>query len=101
MKEKDLIKFCRYYKGGEESPYTDGRDVWWKIERYGVDARDKVTNGLSPKMISFIRERVWQSDSGWSTSWEEALKRANELYDLGKWSSGYISDKSSDISIAF
>ncbi len=52
-------------------------------------------------MIAYIKERVWQSDSGWNTSWQEALKRAELLYEIGKWNAGYIADKTADISIAF
>ena len=97
MEKQELLKFCRYYKGENNCPYTDGRSTWWVIERYGVEAGDKTDQGLSPKMISFIKERIWQSDSGWDTTWEEALSRANELYDKGVWCAGYISYKSATI----
>lgn len=103
MTKHELIKQCRYYKGEDECPFgvDDGRSVWWKIERYGVGAGDKTDRGLSPTMISYIRERIWQSDSGWTTNWETALNRARELYDKGKWNAGYISDKKADIFIVF
>ena len=101
MEKKDLIQFCKYYNGEENNPYRDGRSVWWSIEKYGIDAGDKQSHELSPKMIAFIRDRIWQSDSGWSTTWEEALARAKELYKIGKWNAGYIADKKADISIAF
>ena len=104
MDKKDLIQFCKYYQGEKECPYqaSDGRSIWWKIESYAVQAGDKTDKEtLSPSMIGYIKERVWQSDSGWSTSWEEALKRAEKLYEIGKWNAGYIADKAADISIAF
>ncbi len=101
MKKEDLIKLCRYYKGEKECPFHDGRHIWWKLELYAVNAQDKVSYGLSSTMIRYIKERIWQSDSGWTTSWDEALQRAKELYEIGKWNSGYIADKEADISIAF
>lgn len=103
MKREDLIKNCRYYKGEEKCPFPadDGRSVWWRIECYGVNADDKIDKGFSPTMINFLLYRVWESDSGWSTTKEEALKRAKELYDLGKWNAGYIANKNANISIAY
>ena len=102
-KQKQLLKNCRYYKGEKECPrnFTDGQARWWSIECYGVEAGDKTAKGLSPTMIAFIRERVWQSDSGCDTTWDVALERAKELYDLGKWNAGYIASKSANISIAY
>jgi len=101
MEREKLLKYCRYYKGEEIDPFVDGRSVWWKIESYGVYFGDKTFIELSPTMIDYIRERVWQSDSGWNTTWDEALKRAKELYRLGKWSVGYISQQEANISIAY
>ena len=104
MNKKELLKHCKYYKGENECPYPqdDGRSIWWKIESYGVEAGDEMDGKtLSSTMVNYIRERVWQSDSGWNTTWNEAIKRAQSLYDIGKWNAGYIADKSANISIAF
>lgn len=100
MKREDYLLACRYYKGEKENPFNDGRGEWWVIEQYGVNAEDKTDKGLSPTMIAFIKERIWQSESGWSTTWEEALRRAEELYEKGIWNAGYIADITADISIA-
>ncbi|MBR1889446.1 MAG: hypothetical protein IJ816_02335 [Alloprevotella sp.] len=99
--KSDLLQFCRYYKGEDKSPFEDGRSIWWMLERYAVNAGDKTNKDLSPTMINYIRERIWQSDSGWNTNWSEALYRAKTLYEQGKWNAGYIADKSTSISIAF
>ena len=103
MTREELIKQCRYYKGEEECPFPaeDGRNRWWSIEAYGVNAGDKTDKGLSPTMINFILYRVWESDSGWNTTKEEAIYRAKELYEIGKWNAGYIADKNAPISIAY
>lgn len=38
MTEKELIKQCRYYKGGDNNPYT-GRMAWfWEMERVWVSS---------------------------------------------------------------
>lgn len=98
---KEQIKNCKYYKGEGVCPYpAGGKAIWWSIEFYGVNAGDKIDGGLSQTMIKFIKERIWQSDSGWTTTWREALERAKELYAIGKWNAGYISDKYADIAIA-
>lgn len=99
MEKKDFLPFCRYYKGEKECPFNDGRGEWWIIEYYGVNAGDKTDKDLSPTMISFIKERIWQSESGCTTTWDEALKRAKELYEKGMWNAGYITDKAADISM--
>lgn len=91
-----------YYKGETECPFYSGKRMWWRIESYAAQAGDKKAAGeLSDAMIEFIRERVWQSDSGWDTDWETALKRAKELYRKGLWSASYISERDITIDKAF
>ena len=95
---EELIKQCRYYKGETECPYTDGRSVWWGIENDAVNRGDKTDKGISKSMWNFILERIWQSDCGWYNDTTRhinrrtAIKRANELYDCGKWGAGYLWD---------
>ena len=106
MTREELINNCRYYKGEEKCPFTGGRHVWWKIERYGVEAKDKVNKGLSKKMLDFILWRIWESDYAVCdfedrTDMETAIKRANELYELGKWSVGYIADATDTMDNAY
>jgi hypothetical protein len=98
-------KFDNYsfYKGEEKNPFTgadslSGKSFWWDLERYAFEAGDEKLSGrLSDTMLEFIRERVWQSDSGWDTTWEVGIKRATELYKKGLWSSRYISNKEATI----
>ena len=84
-----------FYKGEDSCPFSDaGRCFWWRVESYAArNGDDKKKGKLSPTMLSFIKERVWQSRSGWTTSWEEAKARAQDCYSSGLWNAGYISDK--------
>ena len=41
MTREDRLKSCRYYKGEEESPFTDGnKNVLWRYEAFWVSAGD-------------------------------------------------------------
>lgn len=85
-----------YYKGEKKNPFNPhrewGKNVWWIIESYAVERGDNKEKGkLSKTMLSYIKERVWQSDSQWNTSLEIAIKRAHELYIKGLWDASYIS----------
>lgn len=38
MKKNDLLKFCRYYKGEQNCPYTDNtKSMLWDFERTWVN----------------------------------------------------------------
>ncbi len=85
-----------YYKGESENPFEDkdfGKAFWWRLEFEAAQPVDKKEKDkLSPIMIHYIREKIWQNESGgWNTSWETALKRAHELYIKGLWCASYIS----------
>lgn len=89
-----------YYKGEEKCPFDglSGKSFWWELEQYAFENKDeKLAGRLSDTMLEFIRERVWQSDSGWDTTWEIGIKRATELYKKGLWSSRYICTSSANI----
>lgn len=90
-----------YYQGEEDCPFDagSGKVFWWRIERYAFEAGDQKREGeLSETMLSYIREKVWQSDSGApTTSWETGIKRSTELYRLGEWTPVYITDQEARI----
>lgn len=92
-KETYYWSLFRYYKGEPECPF-ETIDIWWRLEKYAAEAHDeKVTDKISKTMLKFIKNKVWWSESGApTTSWQEAEKRANELYLAGKWSAAYISE---------
>ena len=53
MTREDRLKSCRYYKGEEESPFTDkNKDALWEYEAFWVSAGD------SQDMISEYRAYV-------------------------------------------
>lgn len=84
-----------YYKGEETCPFPpfSGKAVWWKIESYAAKAKDdKLAGRLSDTMLEYLRERVWQNDSGSTTTWEVGIKRSSELYKKGLWSAKYINE---------
>ena len=94
----------KYYKEERKNPFPadSGKNIWWEIESYAFrDKDEKEKNKLSPKMCEYIREKVWQSDSGHNTTLEEAYKRAQELYMKGLWSIGYIAQKEITIDNAY
>lgn len=90
------MKFDNYsfFKGEAECPFTDkGRAFWWRVEAYAYLHRDiKKSGELSATMLSYLKERIWQTVSGWTTSWDEALSRAKFCYKRGLWNAGYITD---------
>lgn len=98
-------KNYKYFKGEDLCPFDagSGKAVWWKIEKYAFEAKDvKYHNTLSETMLSYLRERVWQSDSGApTTSWETGIKRSTDLYKKGLWSAGYICEESATIGSAY
>lgn len=83
-----------FFKGEAECPFSDkGRSFWWRVEVYAYDHQDKKVSGeLSSTMLSYLKERIWQTPSGWTTSWAEALSRAKYCYKKGVWNAGYITD---------
>lgn len=86
----------KYYKGEETCPFANdtGASVWWRIESYAAENGDeKLPGRLSRTMIEYLRERVWQSDSGWDTTWDEASKRATIMYNRGIWDPSFLNDK--------
>ena len=86
----------KYYKGEETCPFAHdtGASVWWRIESYAAENGDeKLPGRLSRTMIEYLRERVWQSDSGWDTTWDEASKRATIMYNRGIWDPSFLNDK--------
>lgn len=94
MDKKEFANYT-YFKGEDICPFDDvKKSFWWDVERYAYSKGDKkVQDELSSTMKKFLKERVWQSESGHTTSWDEALKRAQECYIFGMWNAGYITDK--------
>lgn len=37
MKKKDLIQFCRYYKGEKENPFIGNKALFWDYEKIWID----------------------------------------------------------------
>ena len=92
---KDFTNY-KYYNGEDRSPYRDdGKDFWWRVEKYAHDANDdKIENQLSETMCAYIRERHWQGDTAnTNTTWPVALGRATEMYLKGVWEGSYLTRK--------
>ena len=55
MKKRDLIAFCRYYKGEAVNPYKTGRDpLFWEYERSWVNLTlDTVSSGIKSSERAF------------------------------------------------
>lgn len=104
--KRDRFENYKFFKGEEECPskmFRTGKGVWWMIESIAYDNNDdKKKNELSPSMIKYIKEKVWQRPEGyWDTSWEVALERATELYRKGLWDIGYICENKENLDRAY
>ena len=93
MTREDRLKSCRYYKGEEESPFTDGnKNGLWRYEAFWVSAGDSqvtiseyqayvkndqypnVPIGLKALLLNRISRMCYGGDS-------EALSRLTDLLD--------------------
>ncbi len=87
---ESILKNYRYYKGEKMNPQNDGQSFWWRVEHYARDADDKTDLNLSPKMLEYIKHRMWHDGDFGTTTWEEAKARAEEMYEKGTWSHDYL-----------
>lgn len=96
MDKKELLASCRFYKAEKESPFlSSGISFWWRIESYAVERGDKKErDSLSPSMVSFLKQHMWEGDGQHDTTEDEFHKRATELYKAGVWSRSYINVRS-------
>lgn len=56
MNKKDLIQFCKYYKGDDKSPFkeTDARFTAWRIESLWVDAMLSNSEQLNRSLNEYL-----------------------------------------------
>ncbi|MDR3272966.1 MAG: hypothetical protein LBT29_05760 [Flavobacteriaceae bacterium] len=88
-----------YFKGEKDCPIYEwensGKIAWWGIEASAYRNGDKKEKGkLSQTMLDYIREWHWEPDR--NISWEEAVKRANEIYNRGVFNTDYFYNKSKE-----
>ena len=56
MNKKDLLKFCRYYKGEEHNPFRDqNKSMLWFYERAWIYDMLNDNNSLSSTIDDYIR----------------------------------------------
>lgn len=56
MKEKELLKFCRYYNGEEDSPFEEqNKSMLWFYERVWVFEMLNNSDNLSGYIDEYIR----------------------------------------------
>lgn len=57
MLNKDLLRFCRYFRGGEHNPYL-GRDpnkaMFWEYERYWALETSKKEPDFSEMLTNYV-----------------------------------------------
>lgn len=62
MENKELLKFCRYYKGGKINPYI-GKDqnkaMFWEYERYWV-LQSKKDGAFSEALTDYVNNDLDQ-----------------------------------------
>ena len=87
MEKKDLLPFCRYYKGEKENPYQSGnKALFWDYERVWIDLsvdKDEMLGNMLDEYISAgLSEFEMQDDT------PVALK-ALLFNRYGHWFGGY------------
>lgn len=56
MDKKDLLKFCRYYKGEDDSPFREqNKSMLWFYERAWINEMLNNGNSLSIAIEEYIR----------------------------------------------
>lgn len=81
-----------FFRGESTCPFSDeGRCLWWRVESYAVENGDiKISGELSPTMLAYLREHMWQGDAQPDTSETEFKKRAQAMYSRGVWSRSHL-----------